>query len=77
MKVVGVNGRVYDHDLLADAITASPQSSAPITLLVVIDSYYQTCSVDYHGGNRYPHLIRDESKPDYLDDLARPHATTP
>jgi hypothetical protein len=29
--------------------------------------------VDYHGGSRYPHLIRDESKPDYLDDLAKGH----
>jgi predicted metalloprotease with PDZ domain len=77
MKVAGVNGRVYDHDLLADAIAASPHTSEPITLLVVIDSYYQTSPVDYHGGDRYPHLIRDDSKPDYLDDLAGPHTTTP
>jgi predicted metalloprotease with PDZ domain len=76
MKVVGVNGRVYDHDLLADAIAASPHTSEPITLLVVIDSYYQTSPVDYHGGDRYPHLIRDDSKPDYLTDLASPHTTT-
>ncbi|MGC0775048.1 MAG: hypothetical protein WB543_19090 [Candidatus Acidiferrum sp.] len=73
MKVVGVNGRVYDHDLLADAIAGSKQSAEPITLMVVIDGYYKTCSVDYHGGKRYPHLVRDESKPDYLDELASPH----
>jgi predicted metalloprotease with PDZ domain len=73
MKVVGVNGRLYDHDLLADAIAASPQASEPITLLIVIDSYYKTCPIDYHGGKRYPHLVRDDSKPDYLDDLAAPH----
>ena len=73
MKVVGVNGRVYDHDLLADAIAASKQSKEPITLMVVIDGYYKTCSVDYHGGKRYPHLVRDDSKPDYLDELASAH----
>jgi hypothetical protein len=39
----------------------------------VVDDYYKTCNVDYHGGSRYPHLIRDESKPDYLDDLAKRH----
>jgi len=74
MKVVGVNGRVYDHALLEDAIAASPQNSTPITLLVVIDGYYKTCNVDYHGGPRYPHLVRDESRPDYLDQLAAAHA---
>jgi predicted metalloprotease with PDZ domain len=73
MKIVGVNGRVYTHELLEDAIKAAKDSSRPITLLVVVDDYYKTCEVDYHGGSRYPHLIRNESKPDYLDDLAKSH----
>jgi hypothetical protein len=60
--------------LLADAIAASKESSEPITLLVVIDGYYKTCSVNYHGGKLYPHLAREESKPDYLDELASAHA---
>lgn len=76
MKVVGVNGRVYTHDLLEDAIKASKDSSQPVTLLVVIDEYYKSCTVDYHGGERYPHLTRDEGKPDYLDELARAHAAS-
>jgi predicted metalloprotease with PDZ domain len=76
MKVVGVNGRVYTHDLLEDAIKASKDSSPPITLLVVIDDYYKTCTVNYHGGERYPHVVRDESKPDYLDELAKAHAAS-
>jgi PleD family two-component response regulator len=75
MKIVGVNGRVYMHDLLEDAIKAAKDSPQPISLLVVIDDYYKTCNVDYHGGQRYPHLVRDEGKPDYLDDLAKPRAT--
>ncbi len=72
MKVVGVNGRLYTQDLLEDAIKASKDNSLPISLLVVIDDYYKTCNVDYHGGERYPHLVRDESKPDYLDELGKP-----
>jgi hypothetical protein len=28
--------------------------------------------VDYHGGLRYAHLVRDESKPDYLSDILKP-----
>jgi predicted metalloprotease with PDZ domain len=74
MKVVGVNGRVYTHDVLEDAIAAAKDSSAPMALMVVIDDYYQTFNVSYQGGDRYPHLVRDDSKPDYLDALIQAHA---
>jgi predicted metalloprotease with PDZ domain len=74
MKVIGVNGRVYTHDLLEDAIKAAKDSSDPITLLYVDDEYIRTASVNYHGGPRYPHLVRDEKKPDYLDELIKPAA---
>jgi len=30
--------------------------------------------IDYHGGAKYPHLVRDESKPDVMSDIIRPHA---
>jgi predicted metalloprotease with PDZ domain len=74
MKVVGVNSHVYTRDVLEDAIKAAKDSSAPLTLLVLSDDYYRTSTIDYHGGDRYPHLVRDGSKPDYLDDLAKPRA---
>ncbi len=77
MKVVGVNGRLYKHDLLEEAIKASKDTKDSISLLVIHDDYYRTCAVDYHGGPRYPHLVRDESKPDLLDQLAKPRALTP
>jgi predicted metalloprotease with PDZ domain len=75
MKVVAVNGRVYTRDLLNDAIKASKDSKNPIVLLVISDEYYKTCTIDYHDGERYPHLERDDSKPDYLDDLIKPAAS--
>jgi predicted metalloprotease with PDZ domain len=77
MKVVGVNGRVFTHDLLEDAIAAAAKDpSQPIALMVVIDDYYHTFNVNYHGGAKYPHLVRDEAKPDYLDELIKPHASS-
>jgi predicted metalloprotease with PDZ domain len=72
MKVIGVNGRVYNHDLLEDAIKAAKDSSQPITLLVVVDEYIRTCTLNYHGGAQYPHLVRVNDKPDYLDELIKP-----
>jgi predicted metalloprotease with PDZ domain len=76
MKVVGVNGRVYTHDLLEDAIKTSKDTTQPITLLVIVDEYYQTSTINYHGGLRYPHLVRDEAKPDYLDEVIKAHVVS-
>ena len=74
MKVAGVNGRVFKEDLLADAINLAKDSKNPITLLVVDDEYFRTATIDYHGGERFPHLVRAEGKPDYLDELIKARA---
>ncbi|MFY9854293.1 MAG: M61 family peptidase, partial [Terracidiphilus sp.] len=74
MKVMGVNGRVYSHDLLEDAIKAAKDSAQPVTLLVVVDDYFRTSTINYHGGDKFPHLVRDGDKPDYLDELIKPRA---
>jgi predicted metalloprotease with PDZ domain len=77
MKVVGVNGRVYTRESLEDAIKEAQNTSKPIALLVIVDDYFRTCTINYHGGDRYPHLLRDDAKPDYLDDLIKPRAAQP
>jgi predicted metalloprotease with PDZ domain len=77
MKVIGVNGRLYSQELLQDAIKAAKDTSQPISLLVVVDDYLRTCAIDYHGGERYPHLVRDAAQPDYLDELIKPRAASP
>jgi predicted metalloprotease with PDZ domain len=71
MKIVGVNGRVFNQDLLTDAVKASNDAQQPITLLVLVDDFYKTATINYHGGARIPHLVRDEGKPDYLDELIK------
>jgi len=71
MKIVGVNGRVFNPDLLKDAVNAGKDGSGPITLLVVVDDFYKTATVNYHDGARIPHLARQEGKPDYLDELIK------
>lgn len=74
MKVVGVNGRLFTPDIFADAIKASATNSRPIELLAIVNDYYKTCTIDYHGGERYPHLVRNPNRPDYLADLLKPAA---
>ncbi len=76
MKVIGVNGRVYSHDLLEDAIKAAKDTSQSVTLLVVVDDYLRTCVINYHGGDKFPHLVRVADKPDYLDELIKPRSAS-
>ena len=72
MKLVAVNGRRFSADVLRDAIKSAKNSTAPIELLVENTDYYKTYKLDYHGGEMYPHLVRDESKPDLLTDILKP-----
>ena len=36
--------------------------------------FYRTFRIDYHDGEKYPQLVRDEAKPDLLSAIAAPHA---
>ncbi len=71
MKVVAVNGRKFSPEVLHDTIKAAKNGSAPIELLVENTDYYKTYKLDYHGGEKYPHLVRDESKPDLLSEILK------
>jgi hypothetical protein len=74
MKLIGVNGRKYSKDVMRTALHASLNSQQPIALLVENGEYYSTLQVNYHDGNRYPHLVRDEGKPNLLDEIIKPLA---
>jgi predicted metalloprotease with PDZ domain len=69
MKLVAVNGRKFSTEVLHDALKAAKTSSEPLELLVENTDYYKIYKLDYHGGEKYPHLVRDESKPDLLTDI--------
>jgi len=73
MSVIAVNGHDYDADDLKDAITAAAKDkNATIELLVKNFDEYQTVRIAYHDGLKYPHLVRDTSKPDTLAELLKP-----
>jgi len=70
MKVMAVNGRRFAPEILRDAMKAA-KSGGTIDLLVENADYYKTFKLDYHGGEMYPHLVRDESKPDLLTEILK------
>jgi predicted metalloprotease with PDZ domain len=73
MKIVAVNGRRFTPQVFRDALYAGKNNSQPLDLLVENTDYFKTYSLNYHGGEQYPHLVRDESRPDLLSDIIRPH----
>ncbi len=76
MKLVAVDGRAWTPKLLKESLAAAKaDQSRPIELLVVNDDFYRTYTLNYHDGERYPHLERDASKPDLLEAICRAHAT--
>lgn len=72
MTVVAVNSRDYDADAMKEAVTAAAKDkSQPVELLVKNFNEYKTVRIDYHDGLKYPHLVRDSSKPDTLAKLLK------
>ena len=73
MKLVAVNGRRWSPDGLREAIKAAKNSKEPIELLIENDEYYRTYALDYHGGERYPHLAASGGA-NVLGEIAKRHA---
>jgi predicted metalloprotease with PDZ domain len=69
MKVIAINSKKFSPDDLRDALKQGKTSSAPLELLVENAEYFHTYKLDYHEGEKYPHLVRDESKPDVLTEI--------
>jgi predicted metalloprotease with PDZ domain len=80
MKLVAVNGRKWNPDDLHATIKQAYRGHEPIELLIENEDFFRTYQVDYHGGERYPHLERIAGKPDLLGEIAKmkapPVATT-
>ncbi|MGN6422960.1 MAG: M61 family metallopeptidase [Asticcacaulis sp.] len=69
MKLIAVNGLEFDADNLKDVVKADAKTSDKIDLLIKADDRYKTVSIDYHGGLRYPSLVRIDGTKDMLGDI--------
>jgi predicted metalloprotease with PDZ domain len=72
MKILSINGKAWSPDAMHDAVRATRSGPAPILLVADNDGYSKPYIVRYRGGERYPHLVRDDSHPDLLGDILRP-----
>lgn len=74
MHVVAVDGQQFSPDVMEYAVKQAVRSTAPIALIVTQTGWYQTLSLDYHEGLRYPHLERIPGTTDMLSQVAAPRA---
>ncbi len=72
VKLIAVNQRQYNSTLLREAIQAAAKDGKPISLMVKAGDFYQTYTVAYRGGERYPHLVRIDGAPDLLSEIIAP-----
>jgi hypothetical protein len=75
MKIMAVNNREFSPDIWKAAVKATSASFTPITVLIKQAGYYQSLTLNYHGGAKYPHLERIPGTTDMLVQIMTPHAT--
>jgi hypothetical protein len=76
MKIVAVNGRRASDELLHNAIKDSVAAKDPIELIVDNQGFFKVLKLDYHGGEKYPHLTRVSKTAAILDDIVKPLANS-
>ena len=67
-QITAVNGTAYRGDRLREAVTEA-KTSGRIDLLVKNGDRYQTVTIEYRDGLRYPHLERVPNTPARLDEI--------
>lgn len=72
MKIVAVDGRAWAPEILPEEVQAAKGASAPIEIAAQQGDALKAFRVNYHEGERYPHLERDASKPDLLGVILAP-----
>jgi predicted metalloprotease with PDZ domain len=74
MHILAVDNQEFSADVFEYAVKKAQRSSASISLITSQTGWFQTLSLDYHDGIRYPHLERIEGIPDMLAAIMAPHA---
>lgn len=72
MRITSVNGRGFTAGALREAIADAKGTNKSITITADNGGFVLTYNVQYHGGDRYPHLVRNPGQRDFLSDTLRP-----
>ncbi len=73
-KLIAVDNRQFTPTVLREAVQRTAASPQIIELLIKNGEYYRVHRINYQGGEKYPHLVRDPDKPDILSEIIQPLA---
>jgi len=71
-RVLAIAGHKWSADFAREVVIRAETSKEPIELVVETGDLVRVVHLDWHGGLRKPHLVRDESKTDLLDMILAP-----
>jgi predicted metalloprotease with PDZ domain len=74
-RILAVNGHQFSIEELNRALAESKTQTGTIILLVSNAGFVESHQVEYHGGPRYPHLVRNEAARDFLNEILKPRMT--
>jgi len=72
MKVVAVDAVKWSPEAAAAALQAATHRTTPIAVTVEQGDQLRVLQIDYHAGERHPHLERDPAHPDLLQAILAP-----
>ena len=77
MHLISIGGHKWSADAARETVIRAEKSPDPIELIVEAADLVRVLHVDYHGGLRNPHLVREPSGTDLLSQILAPKAPTP
>jgi predicted metalloprotease with PDZ domain len=72
MRLLAIGGHKWSAEAAREALVGAEKSSAPLELVVESADLVRVLHVDYHGGLKNPHLVRDPSRADLLSQILAP-----
>jgi predicted metalloprotease with PDZ domain len=72
MRIVSVNGHSFSAGALRDAVESAHKNAKPILVTADNGGVGRSYEIQYHGGERYPHLERNSGLPDLLGQSLQP-----
>ena len=71
-KLLAIDGQAYSTRVLRTEIAQAQQTRKPLQILAQGDGVTKLYTVDYVGGLKYPHLVREQGTTDVLEQILAP-----
>ncbi len=76
MHILAIDDEAFSVQVLRQQLAAAHTSRKPLQICVKSDGVTTVHTVHYDGGLRYPHLVRETGKRDYLKQILAPRPPT-